>query len=149
MDAVRKKVLEFRESGAKVTEAAHGAGVVPSTIWRWRQSDPEFASAWEEATCQAREVFEEVLELCANKALDDPRYQTSLIFLLKNNRPERWADRHKLEHRVAGGVDLGLDLKKMSDEELRRLANAVGEPPPDWGNPNREDSEKAGVLEGG
>ncbi len=112
--------------GLTFAEAAESAGVCRTTIFNWRQNDPDFAAKVHEAHEIGTDKLEDILEKCARKAETDPRYQTSLIFGLKNRRPEKWQDRHDIKHAGAiGTIGLG-NLEDMSDDELKRLAGVGG-----------------------
>ena len=93
-DARKKKlVVEALEGGLTLDEAAKAAKTTRQTIWRWRKADPEYAAVVGEAMDQGAELAEDALLQCATrKVLENPAYQTSMIFLLKNRRPHRWRD---------------------------------------------------------
>lgn len=125
-----------------VTAACEAAGVSRSAAYEARQRDEAFALAWhdvEEATTEQmeREAFRRGVN-----GVKRPVYQgkelvghvtdysdTLLIFMLKARRPEKYRERHQVEH--SGRVDVaGLTpekLRQMSDDELddyeRRLAS--------------------------
>ncbi len=106
----KEKFLEaFRQTG-NVTEAAEKAGVNRATPYKWRKKDPKFAKAWEEAEQEAADRLEREAWRRAVEGVEEPVYykgkqidsirkysDTLLIFLLKGNRPEKYADRVKQE----------------------------------------------------
>jgi hypothetical protein len=93
-----EKFLQLLRMGASVGDAAKGAGVCRKTAYNRRAEDPAFAAAWDDAVEVGTDRAETVLAECALKARTDPKYQTSLIFLLKNRRPHVWRDVHDLRH---------------------------------------------------
>jgi len=109
----RRLVLEGIASGMNQGEAAEAAGTSRITIWYWRQHDPAFADAFELAEKMSLPVWEELLNKCSTKALNDPRYQTSLIFKLKAMDP-RYNDRLNLRHE--GRIDSTI-IKVETDEQ--------------------------------
>lgn len=98
--------------GGLYTEAAKAAGVDQGTVWRWRQKYPTFATDFLAAVSAGADKLEETLYVCAHKALDDPKYQTSLIFALKCRRPDVWRDVH--------------DVRMTGDLEIKTLTVEVG-----------------------
>jgi hypothetical protein len=120
-----RKALLARADGCSVEEAGAHAGVTRRTIYMWRKADAEFKAAWDEATDAGVDELEAILDACAKKSKNDPRYQTSLIFSLKNRRPTQWRDAHDLRH--SGQVSVVASLAEMTPEELARLEQATGD----------------------
>lgn len=85
-----KRALAVLRRGGSLAEAAKAAGVGRDTLWEWRKKDADFAAQAEEAMGAGIDVLEDTLTLCAQKALINPAYQKSLIFLLTNRRPDEW-----------------------------------------------------------
>jgi hypothetical protein len=121
----KKRALELRRSGMTAGETVEALGFARATLYQWAAKDPAFAEAWNDATQECRDKAEDVLEACAQKARNDPKYQASMIFLLKNARPGRWRDVVDVK------VDQS-DLSSLSNDQLRSLANVLdldeGEP---------------------
>lgn len=84
--------VERLTRGETITAASKAAGVCRKTAYNWRDSDKEFAEAWDDAI----EVGTEKLETEATRrALDGS--DTLLIFLLKARRPKVYRERVSTE----------------------------------------------------
>lgn len=84
--------VESLTRGETITAASKAAGVCRKTAYNWRDSDKEFAEAWDDAI----EVGTEKLETEATRrALDGS--DTLLIFLLKARRPKVYRERVSTE----------------------------------------------------
>lgn len=108
------------------------AGVPRRTAYDRRESDEQFAAAWDEALEAAADVLEAEAVRRAVQGVEKPVYQggemvgtvqeysdTLLIFLLKGNRPEKFRERHTVEHTGKGGGPVVLQvLKNVSLDEL-------------------------------
>jgi AcrR family transcriptional regulator len=110
-----EKFMDLLRAGASVGDAARGVGVSRTTVYARRKGDEDFAAAWDEAVEEGTDRAETVLAQCALNAKKDPKYQTSLIFLLKNRRPQKWRDAY--DHRYSGRVEL---VPGVPDEQLQR-----------------------------
>ena len=115
-DAKKAAALECRATGGTVDEAAKVAGVGRSTLYRWRD-DPGFGAVWQDADQAGASVLEDTLQICATKAVDDPRYQTSLIFALKNRTGGRYRDRHDMRHSGSLTIEGLLDRLDAADAD--------------------------------
>ena len=79
--------------GASVTAACGRAVITRRTVYVWREADPEFAAAWDDAIEAGTDALEdEALRRAKDKS------DTLLIFLLKARRPEKYKDRVSTEH---------------------------------------------------
>ena len=108
-------VLSCLRDGATISEAAEAAGVDRGTVYRWQQADPDFRAAYAEAWEAGAIRQEEILQRCAAKAEGDPRYQTSLIFSLKNRTGGRYRDMH--DHRHSGSLTIEGLLEQLDAED--------------------------------
>ena len=116
----KRAVLEALENGATLAQAAAAVKVVPLTVRRWRKADPEFQVAVNEAMELGTELAEDALLQCATRlVLKNPAYQTSLIFLLKNRRPDRWRDVQDRRHQGSFRHEVSL-----TDEQRRAELDA-------------------------
>jgi hypothetical protein len=91
--AQKKEILLAIAAGNTYAKTAQIVDLAESTIYKWLKEDPEFKRYCHEAREQSVEICEQVLVACAQKAFSDPRYQTSLIFLLKSRKREVYGDR--------------------------------------------------------
>ena len=107
----KEKFLQALATGGNVTFAAAAAGIARRTAYRWRDEDPDFATAWESAAEEAADRLEQEAWRRAIHGTDEPvhyqgrrvdvvkRYSdTLLIFLLKGFRPEKYQDRQQIQH---------------------------------------------------
>lgn len=106
-------------AGATVLLAAQEARINKTTAYRWRESDAEFAAAWDEALEEGTDWLEQEAIRRGRDGVRKPIYQsgklvghvqeysdTLLIFMLKARRPEVYRERASLEHTGPGGKEL-------------------------------------------
>ena len=100
----QRRVLEALAQGKSPTYAAKEAGVSRAIAYRWRQRDPKFATAWDEAVAEGVDQLEDEAHRRAVEGVDRPVYQggvrvgeiktysdSLLTLLLKSRRPEVFA----------------------------------------------------------
>jgi hypothetical protein len=113
----------FAESG-NVRASAMTAGVGRRTVYDWREKDPEFAAAFDEAREDAIEVLEAELRVRATiGAGERGPSDVLLMFLLKSLRPDRYRDNVKIEH----GGEVALITERLQGGR-RRLAERADPP---------------------
>lgn len=113
-------VLKGLRLGLPVTEAASYAGVTRVTVRAWRAADPVF----DDACRTARAQLEASLLAKVQIAAQDPKHFGAATFLLERMFPDRYGRSQRLEVTGKGGGPIEhLDVRKMSDEELRKLAS--------------------------
>jgi hypothetical protein len=105
-----KKAAEFlavlRETGGNVSRACLAISLTRTRAYEWRDADPNFARAWDEAVELGTDELEEEARRRAYFGVDEPVFyqgeacgtirkysDTLLIFLLKGRRPERFRER--------------------------------------------------------
>ena len=110
--AGRQRVLAVLTGGGTLEQAAAAAGASRWALRKWRNADPDFDAACKDAIEAGTDSAEDILSECAGKALQDPRYQTSLIFLLKNRRPKVWRDAHDLHHVGGDGEPIRVEIRR-------------------------------------
>ena len=119
-------VLVTLAGGATIEGACRAAGISRRTASRKRQSDQEFAAAWDEAIEAGTDALEDEAVRRAKDGYLKPVYHngvkvgevreysdTLLIFMLKARRPEKFRDNHHIEH--SGSFDV-----KAVEESLHR-----------------------------
>lgn len=118
----RARVL-FLEALARrpfVSEAAAHAGIGRATAYKWRDEDPEFATAWDDALETALDAAEAEMWRRGVQGWDEPligrvdkdqdgiithvrRHSDAMLTLaLKAHRPEKYRERFEHDHR--GGI---------------------------------------------
>ena len=92
------KKLEFLREYPKyggMTMTARAVGLDPSTVFKWRQSDPTFAEAFNQVDLLVHEDLRRVLIRRAKERSD-----IAAMFLLKGAFPEQYNDRMIHHHEV-------------------------------------------------
>lgn len=128
-------LISFRETG-NVKLSAQEAGVDRATVYRWKDSDDEFAQAMSKAHDDAVDLLIQEARRRALQGVEEPVFQKGeevgrirkysdvlLIFLIKGGRPEVYRERYELKH--AGSIQTGdsaLAAAVASDPEARSLA---------------------------
>lgn len=82
----------LRTSGGNITKSAEAAGITRQGVHYWRQTDPEFAEAWDDSIEAGTENLE---ENAYNRAIKSSDLLT--IFLLKARRPEKYRENIRVE----------------------------------------------------
>ncbi len=109
LHANKKKLLElYRTASVSLKEAAQRAcGVDQSTIWRWRQADPEFDAEVNKAISMVDEIrYVAVEDATFNQIVRGEAAPAVVIFWLKNRAPHRWRDRVHQELTGPAGAPL-------------------------------------------
>lgn len=111
-------VQGWARDGLSNKQIAHNIGINESTFYEWQNKHSQFS----EAVKKGKEVIDrEVENALYNRAMEGD--STSMIFWLKNRKPNDWNDRKQVEH--SGGLNNTNvnTFKDISTEELKRLAN--------------------------
>jgi transposase-like protein len=120
--ARRAVLVELIAEGSNLSEAARAVGINRSTLFRWRQADPEFDKAIRSAFVASVEALKREAERRAMNGSDK-----LLMFLLCNYAPDQFSNLQKLEHSGS------LNVQQLSDEQLNaeiaRLAAIATLPP--------------------
>lgn len=93
--------VEHLSNGDTVTNSAKAARIDRTTAYNWRDSDKDFALAWDDALEAGTEKLETEATRRALESSD-----TLLIFLLKARRPKVYRDRLSAEVTGADGQPL-------------------------------------------
>lgn len=140
----KQKFLRALAECGVITDAAKVAGVERKTVYRWREQDPDFAKAWDEAEQEAADKLEREAIRRAVEGVEEPVFHqgkivgyvrkysdTLLIFLLKGYKPERYKERQAHELSGPGGGPIPIDdvraaLQRKLDELAARVGGAGG-----------------------
>ena len=119
-----------------ITKAHKSAGVSRQTPYDWRDSDTEFALAWENILLETGENLEQEAYRRAHDGVEKPVYQggqlvgrireysdTLLIFMLKARFPEKYTQVQKIAPTTPDGKE-GIPLKITLPENWGKLNNA-------------------------
>ncbi len=138
--ARQKAFLEEYKQCATVTHAAKIALIARRRHYKWLESDPDYAKAFEEAKVAATDALVAEARRRATQGVEEAVYykgevvgtirkysDTLLIFLLKGALPEVYRERYE----ISGGdqairVESDPGREKLTDETLRKLI-ALGE----------------------
>lgn len=105
----KQRFIETLAQKLTVGAAAEAAGISYRTSFNWRNTDPAFAEAWDEA----QEVAIERLETRVYEQAMQDEQPLRQFFVLKRFRPE-YRDNYRIE--ITGGLEL-----LAAPELLRRL----------------------------
>lgn len=102
-----------------VGKACQGAGIVRTTAYEWRDTDPDFAAAWDKALKVGVSALEDEAHRRGFEGVDKPVFHqgtacgtireysdTLAIFLLKAHDPEKYRERSDVS--VKGGMSLSV-----------------------------------------
>lgn len=134
----RKVFLAVLSRTGKVAEAARAVGYKDSNyLRRIYISDEEFAKQWDAAWDAASDIFEEEVVRRAIDGVREPQYYKGkvagytlkysdqlLMFLLRAARPDKFADRRKIESTIEGRIGvavLPMTAPSLEDWEIAAL----------------------------
>lgn len=142
----RERFLEVLRERANVSEAAASAKIARTTAYAWRQSDPEFASAWDNALEAAADALEAEAWRRAVSGIERPiiwkgevtgtvrEYSDRLLeCLLRAHRPEKYRERYQVQ--VAAETE-SLSERLMRARERVRAAKVESGKSSRTGNPS-------------
>lgn len=130
----RVRAMFLRELGkrANVSDAARMAKIGRSTVYQWREAEPEFAASWDEAVEQALGLLEAEAWRRAVDGVEEPivgrvgkdedgivtyvrKYSDSLMqTLLKAHRPEKYRERQEVQHSGAVQIEYVNDWREQN-----------------------------------
>lgn len=110
--AMREAFIEALSGGATITHAARTVGAGRSTVYEWRDEDPEFARRWDEAYAEGADTIEQEAFRRAVQGIEGrpvtfrgqvvaemTEYSdTLLLALLKARKPNEYRERVDLRH---------------------------------------------------
>lgn len=119
-NSTKKSVfLASLRAGNTVKNAATACGVHRRTLYDWRDQDPEFRAAWEDAI---KESIEELEDEVRRRALDssDKYSHILLMFLLKKHDPS-YRENYKREVTVKHETVHEIEFSKEEVDEAIRI----------------------------
>jgi hypothetical protein len=102
------KLLKRLSLGKSVADACRFQKINRSTYYRWRDSDPDFKQAADDAIEDGTDLLE---DYALQRALDGES-DTLAIFLLKGRRREKYGDRVDQRHAAHDGGPLTLVINR-------------------------------------
>jgi hypothetical protein len=118
-DRAREAFLGALRETCNVSHAARSAGIGRRTAYDWRDADPDFAAAWQEAEDEAVDKLEQVAR---DRAIDGS--DRMMEILLKAHRPDKYVERRLLGSDPANPLpkpEAVIDLSKVTEEGLLLL----------------------------
>jgi hypothetical protein len=115
-DEKKQIILESLRKSPIVEMAAAKAGIGRTTFYRYKQDDPVFAKAVDQAMIDGKGLINDVAESKVIAAIKEGKLQAA-IFWLKNNKDEY---RSRLE--LSGTVTM---REELTDEEVELLREAL------------------------
>lgn len=103
------------ESLGIVTEAAKASGVDRTLHYAWLRNDAQYKAAVDD-------IFEQSVDFSENKLFEcikNCNVQAIMFHLRYRGKQRGYTDSLKIEH--SGDISVDIDVKSMTDEELREL----------------------------
>lgn len=117
-------VQGWARDGLSNKQIAKNIGINEGTFYEWQKAHPKF----KEAVKKGKEVIDrEVENALFNRAIEGDA--TSMIFWLKNRKPQEWNDRRQVEHsgtmnnNISNFTNVSDETLKEAVENLRNLKN--------------------------
>lgn len=130
LQRAREKFLHTLSRGLSVTAACEAAKIGRSTVYQWRDTDPEFAAAWVEALESGTDLLEDEARRRAYAGTDRPVFyegkqcgaireysDTLMCLLLKARRPTVY--RERIDHAHSGHLSLEQLVAAANSEDDR------------------------------
>lgn len=147
------RFLEALADYGNVSAACRLAKVSRDTAYRHRNTDVDFATAWEAAAALGVESLEDEARRRAYKGVRKPVYQkgelvgyvqeysdTLMIFLLKAHKPEKYRERHEFSGPNGGPIPI---QHSADDEQLDSYLTALAQISAAKAVPGRTDNDVA------
>lgn len=107
----RARFLEAVRKNGNVTQVCDDLGLTRSAIYTWRDEDPAFRDAWEDAMALGVDALEDEARRRAFAGSD-----LLMIFMLKGAKPDKYRDRSTVDvHQT-----IKHDLRSVPMPELRK-----------------------------
>lgn len=131
----RAAFLEALAEGLTVGGAADKAKISRKRVYAWREEDPDFAAAWNEAIEHGTDKLEDEAKRRGFQGSEKPVYQGGrhvgnvteysdnlAMFLLKGRRPEKFKERIHAEHTGKDGGPIQHENVSARDQLISRIA---------------------------
>lgn len=146
LSGAKATFLQELARGRSITGSAEKAGLGRTTVYQWRDADPVFAEAWDDAIERGSDNLEDEMHRRAFDGVTKPlvsggrhvadvtEYSDTLaIFLMKARRPDKYRENHKHQHE--GNLAVSHSAEEDILGKLARLAGDAGsaeaDPKPD------------------
>ena len=139
--------LRVLSETANVVESCKAAGVKRRSVYRWRDEDPEFRKAWDDANERGTDALEDEAIRRASKGTRKPVFykgticghvreysDTLMIVMLKARRPAKFKERSAVEMTGSNGQPIAFDIRMPIDEfnklpageQIKHMQQALG-----------------------
>lgn len=148
----KNNAIELAEKGYMDLEICESLGISESTFYAWKRKHDDFSEGLIKAKYKVNKELEAVLykkavgyEVEEQKIIASKEGKVSkiektkkhiegdsklLLILLKNRMPEKYRDSDKQKIELEGNMNVGVNLKTMSEEELleayKKLESQIG-----------------------
>ena len=117
--AIKEEILENIKTGMTIEAAALLAGVARSTYYGYREKDPKFAEAADQASRFAEAVFLERIKQAAMDRVDWKAW----AWILEKRFPDDYGKRQELQVNTTASSDGTAEVLSMM-EQIKSLRNA-------------------------
>jgi hypothetical protein len=110
---IKSRFLDAFTTCGQVYKAAYACGIVPARHYRWLQQDEVYRRSFAEAEQIVADLLESEVVRRAVEGTEEPIYRAGelvgttrkysdllLIFATKGAKPDKYADRQRIDHRV-------------------------------------------------
>lgn len=136
------RIQGWARDGLTMEQIAYNMNINKTTLYKWQKKSDNLINALKVSRDSADRQVENALfknaigfhyteeqltddgEVVEVKKYSKPN-TTAQIFWLKNRKPDEWREKQNVEHE--GTVNQNMNISKLTDEELRKLADIGGD----------------------
>ncbi|MEB7449883.1 helix-turn-helix domain-containing protein [Staphylococcus chromogenes] len=136
------QIQGWARDGLTMDQIAYNMGITKPTLYKWQKKNDNLVNALKVGRDSTDRQVENALfknaigfHYTEEQITDDgevvevQKYSkpntTAQIFWLKNRKPDEWREKQNVEHE--GTVNQNMNISKLTDEELRKLADIGGD----------------------
>ncbi|MDU0429199.1 helix-turn-helix domain-containing protein [Staphylococcus chromogenes] len=136
------QIQGWARDGLTMDQIAYNMGITKPTLYKWQKKNNNLVNALKVGRDSTDRQVENALfknaigfHYTEEQLTDDgevvevQKYSkpntTAQIFWLKNRKPDEWREKQNVEHE--GTVNQNMNISKLTDEELRKLADIGGD----------------------
>ncbi|WP_419791589.1 helix-turn-helix domain-containing protein [Staphylococcus chromogenes] len=136
------RIQGWARDGLTMEQIAYNMNINKTTLYKWQKKSDNLTNALKVSRDSADRQVENALfknaigfhyteeqltddgEVVEVKKYSKPN-TTAQIFWLKNRKPDEWREKQNVEHE--GTINQNMNISKLTDEELRKLADIGGD----------------------
>lgn len=118
-DAAKRAVVDHYGECGTLLEASKRAGQHYSIVRMWRDTDPAFALALQ----QADDVYVQAIEEQARRIVFDGKDPKTTMFMLRCLNRDKYGDTRRLEHSGPGGMPIAIHSIEQVKAQLVAVAH--------------------------